>query len=255
MPELELISIAVCPFAQRTRMMLEKKGIPFTLREIDISKPRPAWFLEANPLGKVPVILHAGKVLNESSVICEYLEEVYPDPPTFPRDPYGRALARIMTDHCNQSFVPTMYRLLMNQDRGADQLLTEKSLDAWRWANDFLVRHNPEGTYLNDGDGFSLAEISYAPFFERFCLNEHYRGFRLPDDPAFARVRHWRDALLTDPLVLATGMPDDDFIKLYFDYSLGFGDGAVPKGRERSSFDLEVPLADRPLPPAAPTRR
>lgn len=44
-------------------------------------------------------------------------------------------------------------------------------------------------------------------------------------------------------------MPDEDYIKLYEDYALGYGNGAVPQGRSRSSFDLTVPLAARPLPP------
>ena len=251
MAEVQLFSMAVCPFAQRARMMLALKGIDYELAEIDISKPRPAWFKELNPLGKVPVLRHDGRLLNESSVICEYLEDAFPEAPSrVPRDPYTRALARILIDHCNQKFVPAMYRLLMNQDRALDQQRTEEALSAWHFVDEFLVRHDPGGTFLDDGDGFSLAEINYAPFFQRYCLNEHYRAFRLPEDGRYERVRRYRDACLAEPIVQRTGMRDEDFIKLYFDYSLGFGDGAIPPGRERSSFDLDMPLADRPLPPA-----
>ncbi|AKU91511.1 glutathione S-transferase family protein [Vulgatibacter incomptus] len=252
MSNVELYSMSFCPFAQRARLMLRRKGVDFATHEIDVTKPRSASFLQINPEGKVPVIRHEGRVLNESSVICEYLEDAFPEPPTLPREPYTRALARIMVDHCNNQFVPLMYRLLMNQDRSADAKLIDQALATWRWVDELLSRHNPNGTFLDDRDGFSLAEINYAPFFQRYCLNEHYRGFRLPDEAGFARVRRFRDALLGDALVKETGMSDEDFIKLYFDYSLGFGNGSVPPGRERSSFDLSVPLAERPLPPAAP---
>lgn len=244
--EVEIYSIAVCPFAQRTRMVLTLKGVPFRLTEIDITKPRPDWFLAMNPLGQVPVIRHCGRVLNESSVINEYLEEVFPEPRVFPADAYQRAQSRILIDQVNQSFVPAMYTLLLNQDPARHRELVAKSLASFRWLDGFLRRHNPEGTFL--WDGFGMADLSTAPFFQRYCLNTHYRGFVLPENEEYSRVRRWRDALLAHPLVIATGMPDADFITLYEDYALGYGNGAVPTGRERSSFDLSVPLAGRKLP-------
>lgn len=249
MAKIELYSMAVCPFAQRARIMLGLKGIDFELTEIDITTPRPDWFLRINPLGQVPVIRHEGKLLNESSVICEYLEDAFPEPRILPKSPYTRALARILVDYANQKFVPAMYRLLMNQDRAAEPKLMDEALSTWRWVSEFLDRHNPDGRYLDEGDGFSLAEVNFAPFFMRYCLNDYYRGFRLPDEPVYARVRRFRDASLAHPLVRETGMSDEDFIKLYYDYSLGFGNGAAPPGSAHSSFDLRIPLADRPMPP------
>lgn len=248
MAVVELYNMDFCPFAQRARIVLALKGIEARITEIDITKPRAAWFLEINPLGQVPVIRHHGRILNESSVICEYLEDAFPETSVLPRRPYVRALARILVDQCNQKFVPEMYRLLMNQDRAADAERTEKALETWRWANDFLMRHNPEGTFLDDEDGFSLAEINYAPFFQRYCLNEHYRGFELPRGEGYERVRRWKDALLAAPVVRETGRTAEDFIKLYYDYSLGHGNGSVPPGQPYSSFDLTVPLASRELP-------
>ncbi|MGG5811354.1 glutathione S-transferase family protein [Falsiroseomonas sp. CW058] len=242
----EVFSIAVCPFAQRTRMVLALKGVPFTLTEIDITRPRPDWFLAMNPLGQVPVIRHAGRVLNESSVINEYLDEVFPQPRLLPEDAFRRAQSRILIDRVNQDFVPAMYGLLMNQDPARHAELTARALAGWRWLDAFLMRHSPDGTFL--WDAFGMADLSVAPFFQRYCLDEHYRGFRLPETPDHARVRRWRDALLAHPLVVATGMPAGDFIRLYEDYALGHGNGAVPPGRERSSFDLSIPLASRPLP-------
>lgn len=247
MDEIEIYSIAVCPFAQRTRMVLALKDVPFRLTEIDITKPRPDWFLAMNPLGQVPVIRHRGQVLSESSVINEYLEEVFPTPRVFPSDPYRRAQSRILIDQLNQSFVPAMYTLLLNQDPVRHGELMQKAQAAWRWLDAFLSRHNPDGIFL--WEEFGMADLSAAPFFQRWCLNDHYRGFRLPEEEGYRRVRRWRDALLAHPLVIGTGMTNEDFIKLYADYALGVGNGAVPPGRTRSSFDLSLPLAGRPLPP------
>ena len=246
MTEVELYSIAVCPFAQRSRIVLAAKGVPFRLTEIDITRPRPDWFLALNPLGQVPVIRHRGQVLNESSVINEYLDEVFPEPRLFPADPYRRAQSRILIDRLNGEFVPVMYALLMNQDPARHRDLLGKALASWRWLDAFLLRHNPEGAWL--WDEFGMADLTAAPFFQRYCLNAHFRGFALPDEAAYRRARRWRDAALAHPLVIRTGMSEEDFIKLYADYALGFGNGAVPPGKTHSSFDLSVPLSGRPLP-------
>lgn len=247
MPPIKIYSMAVCPFAQRTRMLLLLKQIPFDVVEIDISKPRPDWFLAINPKGQVPVIEHEGRVLNESSIINEYLEEVFPEPALMPRDPWRRALTRIAIDYCNQTFVPALYRLLMNQNPAKEGELTEKALASWRWLDEFLMKHNPDGTFL--WESFGMADLSFAPFFQRYVLNDWYRGFAVPETTEYARVRRWRDALLAHPAAVETSLPEADYIKLYEDYALGVGNGGVPPGRTRSSFDLSVPLADRPMPP------
>jgi glutathione S-transferase len=244
---IRLYSMAVCPFAQRTRILLLAKRIPYELVELEPTRQWPQWFLDLNPAGQVPVIEHQGRALNESSVINEYLEEVFPEHPLFPRDPYRKAVARIAIEYCNQQFVPALYQLLMNQDAAFDSELVEKALVTWRWANDFLQRHNPEGTWL--WDEFGMADLSYATFFQRYCLNEYYRSFHVPNTPAYQRVLRWRDAVLAHPLVQETGMPADDYVKLYEDYARGYGNGAVPPDRERSSFDRSVPLDLRKMPP------
>lgn len=249
MTTLHIYSIAVCPFAQRTRILLRLKDIPFELREIDLTRPPDREFLALNPSGQVPVIVHEGRVLNESSVINEYLEDLFPDPPVFPADPYRRGVARALIAYCNEQFIPAMYALLMNQDPARDRDLTHKALATWARVDALLSLHNPDGTWLWDESGFGMAELSYATFFQRYCLNAYYRGFELPNEERYARVRRWRDAMLAHPLVQETGMRDADYIKLYHDYALGYGNGAVPPGRERSSFDLSVPLTQRPMPP------
>ena len=111
-----IYSMAVCPYAQRTKILLEIKGVDYDAVEIDISKPRSPAFLEINPTGKVPTLVHNGKVLNESSIINEYLDEVFPEIPLLPTDPYQRAISRLLIDYCNTRFSPNHYRLLMEQN-------------------------------------------------------------------------------------------------------------------------------------------
>jgi glutathione S-transferase len=192
------------------------------------------------------VIGHEGRVLNESSVINEYLDESFPQPAMMPQDRYRRALTRILIDYGNRHFIPLCYRMLMNQDSRKNQSITDSALASWRWLDDFLLTHNPDGGYV--WDEFGMADLSFAPFFQRYKLNEYYRGFELPQSREYARVRRWRDVSLEHPATMSTSLSDEDYIKLYEDYSLGVSNGGLPPGRERSSFDLSVPLASRPMP-------
>jgi glutathione S-transferase len=249
-PEVRLYSIPVCPFAQRTRILLRLKNVAFALEEIDITRPRPQWFLALNPLGQVPVIERGGRVLTESSVINEYLEEVYAQPRAMPEDAYRRAQTRIVIERINHGFVPAMYQLLMNQDRERTTALKVRALAEWAWLERLLTRHSPDGVWL--WDRFGMADLSIAPFFQRWCLNAWYRGVEAPSADSYPRVRRWYDASLAHPLVRETGMPAEHYVKLYEDYALGCGNGAVPKGRERSSFDLTVPLERRAVPARQP---
>ncbi|MGZ5875371.1 MAG: hypothetical protein ACXWKP_25060 [Bradyrhizobium sp.] len=68
-------------------------------------------------------------------------------------------------------------------------------------------------------------------------------------DAALPRVERWRRAVLSRDAVRATSLPPDHYVKLYADYALGFANGAIPPGHERSALAPEIPLDARPMPP------
>jgi Glutathione S-transferase, N-terminal domain len=51
--------------------------------------------LQLNPNGVVPTLVHDGRVIIESTLIIEYLDESFPDPPLMPSDPFQRAQVRL----------------------------------------------------------------------------------------------------------------------------------------------------------------
>ncbi len=65
-------------------------------------------FLNINPLGQVPVLVHDGKVVTESTVINEYLDDVFPQVPLRPSDPYERAQMRTWTKFVDEYFCPAL---------------------------------------------------------------------------------------------------------------------------------------------------
>src|SRR5438093_13271747 len=52
-------------------------------------------YLALNPNGVVPTLVHGDRVLYESNVITEYLDDGFPDPRLYPRDPWARAQAKM----------------------------------------------------------------------------------------------------------------------------------------------------------------
>ena len=67
-----LFSAAACPFAQRTRALLEEVGASFKHREVDLDDRDPE-LLKLSPTGKVPFLVDGEVTLFESAVINDYL--------------------------------------------------------------------------------------------------------------------------------------------------------------------------------------
>jgi glutathione S-transferase len=240
--------IPVCPFSQRLEILLALKGrrAAVDFRVVDITQPRPAWLLEkTRGSTALPVLETAeGQIVKESLVILEYLEAVFSVPRVAQRDPYPRAVERMLTA-LEGPFTAHGYGFLLNQlperyDELRDGLLLSfAALDA------FLREHASTGPFLFDT--FGWAEVVFTPIFMRFWFLDYYEAFELPDEHAYARVRAWRDACLAHPS--AQQVTREQIVKLYYDYAKGAGNGALVPGRTRSSFAFEPHWRDRPWPP------
>ncbi|MGY6534884.1 MAG: FtsZ-binding protein FzlA [Pararhodobacter sp.] len=90
---LRLFHLPLSPFCRKVRLTLSEKRL-----EVELVEERywesGADFLRRNPAGKVPVLRHEGRMLAESQAICEYLDELHPEPRLMPADPAGRYEAR-----------------------------------------------------------------------------------------------------------------------------------------------------------------
>ena len=74
-----LYHLPLSPYARKVRLVLAEKRLPFELRVEKAWERRPE-YLELNPAGTVPTLIEDhGMVIPDSAVICEYLEEAYPD--------------------------------------------------------------------------------------------------------------------------------------------------------------------------------
>ncbi len=83
-----LYHLPLSPYARKVRLVLAEKRLPFELRVEKVWERRPE-YLELNPASTVPTLIEEnGLVIADSGVICEYLDEAYPDAPLL-----GRTLA------------------------------------------------------------------------------------------------------------------------------------------------------------------
>ena len=90
---LKLCGFDISNYFNKTRIAMLEKGVPFEL-DPNCRPSQKEEFLARTPMGKVPFLEVDGTQLSESQVICEYLEDAYPQKPLYPRDPLQRAQVR-----------------------------------------------------------------------------------------------------------------------------------------------------------------
>ena len=202
MLELYHNNMSVC--AQKVRLVLAEKGLEATeyhlnLRAGDQQKPD---YVKLNPKAYVPTLVHDGTVVTESPVICEYLDETFPEPPLRASDPGARAAMRTWTrrpdagihhacvtvsngiafrhqwlarppDELEQTILNTPDRSRRAQRRELIGLGTEApSFKQAVWAYDALLADMEQAlqdrTWLI-GEDYTLADVSLTPYVNRLA--------------------------------------------------------------------------------------
>ncbi len=176
---MKIIGSYVSPYVRKVLVCLELKGLDY---EVDPITPffGNDEFARLSPLRRIPVLIDDGLVLTDSTVIAEYLDETYPDPPLLPEHPKERARARWLEEFADTrlgdvfiwglfypKFVhPNVWKEPGDQERIDNSLSTEIPA-----ALDYLECELPESGYLFASIG--LADIAIASFFR----NGAYAGF------------------------------------------------------------------------------
>lgn len=90
---------AMSTCAQKVRFVLAEKGLEYESREMNLraGEQHQPDYLKLNPKGVVPTLITEGGPIIESTIICEYLEDLAPLPPMRPKSAEHRARMRLLT--------------------------------------------------------------------------------------------------------------------------------------------------------------
>lgn len=198
---IELYTHPMSPCAQKVRIVLSEKHLDWTAHHIELAEKenlQPA-YLKLNPLGVVPTLVDDGVPVIESSIICEYLDDRFPQVPLKPADAYLRSQMRFWMKHVDTKLHPSCGALqwpivmrpamMAKTEHERQQLLARIPEKPRRERQKRLVEMGLEAPDVLDsvriyrktildmeaaleqhpwvaGDQFSLADICLVPYFQ-----------------------------------------------------------------------------------------
>ncbi|XP_066457113.1 glutathione S-transferase omega-1-like [Eleutherodactylus coqui] len=215
---IRLYSMRFCPYAQRARLVLAAKGIKHEVVNINL-KNKPEWFFEKNPLGLVPCLETSdGKIIYESAIVCDYLDEAFPGKKLIPTDPYEKAQQKLLLEHFS-TVISALYKILFakkdNQDTSELKL---QFFEKFKAIEEALTKKN---TPYFGGESVSMMDYMIWPWFERFPLFDVLEF--LEKTPC---INAWYKLMLQDPAVKETYTEPDVLLSFYKLYSQNSVDAA-----------------------------
>ena len=191
---MKIIGSYVSPYVRKVLACLNLKGLAY---EIDPITPffGNEEYERLSPLRRIPVLIDGDFSVSDSSVICAYLDEAYPDPPLLPSDPKARARARWFEEYADTRlgdifiwglFYPKVVHGLVWGEPGDQQRVAKTLAEDVPRELDYLERELPDSGFLFGEIG--VADIAIASFFR----NAAYADFdpdagRWPRTAAFVR--------------------------------------------------------------------
>jgi glutathione S-transferase len=107
---LELYHAEPVANSMKTLLCLKEKGLEFVSHYVDLLRfeQHGEDFVKLNPNGQVPVLVHDGAVITESTVINEYLDDAFPEVPLRPKNLAERARMRVWSKFVDEYFCPAL---------------------------------------------------------------------------------------------------------------------------------------------------
>lgn len=205
--------VPLSPFVRKVLLTLDRKKIDYTNIPVTPMEP-PEDFLAFSPLGKIPALRDDQLAISDSSVICEYLEDRYPDPPVYPHNPVEHARARWIEEYCDTKLAEVTGPPLFFE-RVIKRLLLEHEPDEERVQRNLNETLPPVLTYLESqvpDDHFFNGGLSVADFaVGSNLLNARHAGFQ-PDAQLYPRLSAYLERLFQHPLFAARIAADAKFL-------------------------------------------
>ena len=187
-----IIGTYISPYVRKVLVVLDLKGLAYEIDPI-IPFMGDERFSQLSPVRRIPVLLDDRVTLADSSVICQYLEDRYPEPAVYPRDIAERARARWLEEFADTRMGEVFIWRLFNQvavnpfvwGQPTDQEILRTTLtEEIPHVLDYLESQAPAAGFIFGA--LSIADIAIACFFRnaafaRFSVD----GARWPKTKAF----------------------------------------------------------------------
>lgn len=227
---IKIVGSYISPYVRKVLVCLDIKGIPYELDPI-VPFYGNDQFGAVSPVRRIPVLIDDDIAIPDSTIICEYLEESYPQPPLYPQSPIQKAKARWLEEYADSRMGEVFIWRYFNEivirpfvwGEKTDNTVLKKSREGdIPQILDYLERNLP-------GDGFlfgeiTIADIALASFFRNLQMaNFQLEGEKWPNTnrfvegvlqlPGFQNLLQYEELSIKTPIqnhrevLLAAGAP------------------------------------------------
>jgi glutathione S-transferase len=194
---------SLSPFVRKVCVVMAEKGVAFEVEQVNPFAPPPE-FLEISPLKRIPVLRDTAQpepnTLADSSVICDYIEHKFPNPPLYPKNPFQRARALWFEEYADSILAQTIGPGLFFQ-RVVKKMMKQQPDEAVCAATmadklpplfDYLEKELGDRPYFV-GDAFTIADVTVGTMLVNFDhAGETVDAKRWPRLTAYGKRMHDR---------------------------------------------------------------
>ncbi|MGH8677705.1 MAG: glutathione S-transferase family protein [Burkholderiales bacterium] len=253
---LKLFENPLSAYVMKVKIALHEKGLDFESISAQglMDGTAGGEFVEANPRAEIPALVDGDVSVFDSTVILEYLEEKWPEPPLLPKSPVERARLRMIEDVMDTKYEANNWGLFEVTRFGrasgplADKLIAFgksniEQLQGW------LDKQLGSAPWFN-GDRFGWGDLSVAPYLNRSAAYGYVprKGFRLAGwleranaRDSVSKVRAQMQAAVDSLPDLAQMVRNRKIVRQYRDHRLewmiaGGGLSVVSEGFEKGTI-------------------
>ncbi|KAL3839456.1 hypothetical protein ACJIZ3_024047 [Penstemon smallii] len=213
MAEVKLFGCWYSRFSWRVEMALKLKGVEYEFIDEDLSNKSPL-LLKYNPIHKkVPVLLHNGKPIAESSVIIEYIDETWEGPSILPQDPYERAMARFWVKFIDEKCGVAMWKAFSSPGEEGEKAIEEAAQ---------LLKYLEEeikGKKFFGGENIGLVDISANFIGYWFGIIQKIVGLELLTKEKYPNLCEWIDGYINHSFIKDNLPPKDKMTEAFKAYA------------------------------------
>lgn len=174
----------VSPFVRKVLITLEMKNIAYDIKPL-VPFNAPEEFKKLSPLGKIPVYQDDTLTITDSTIICQYLDDIHSTSPILPKDPVDRARALWIEEYMDTKGFEVLVANLFFERVVKPKYLNEATDEALVQQNlkenvpvvlDYLTTLVPENGFIF-GDSLTIADIMIGSCF----INASYGDFTIDE--------------------------------------------------------------------------